>query len=298
MSIVPRNRLASLGMFFLFVVLSQALAAGLQFGLAMSHVIDTNDQSWRPSIFIGWETAAFVASVAVSLLICWLQGRRLRELGYDGTGVVRQILWGSFWGLIAPTALIALIATLGGFSFGTVAMSGQKLALYTVGWLVAFFGVGVAEEAQFRATPQITLGESIGPWPAAIAISTIFALVHYFLKPGENVADALSVGLLGLFMAFTVIRSGSIWYAVGFHALFDYAAMFLYGAPNSGNGGQPVPTKLLTGGYHGPDWLTGGKLGIEASWLVFPVIAALFLGYHVATRRTTSSAPPVGYNLS
>ncbi len=120
--------------------------------------------------------------------------------------------------------------------------------------------------------------------------------MHYFLKPGENLADAFSVGLLGLFMAFTVIRSGSIWYAVGFHALFDYAALFLYGAPNSGNQGQPVPTKLLTGGYHGAARLTGGNLGIEASWLVFPVIAALFLGYPLATRKSAAAAPRLGYN--
>ncbi len=83
-----------------------------------------------------------------------------------------------------------MIAALGGFTFGSVAMSGQRLAMYAIGWLVAFIGVGLAEEATFRGTSQITLGESIGPWPAAIAISAIFGAVHYFLKPGENLADA------------------------------------------------------------------------------------------------------------
>jgi len=283
-------------MFIVFVVFSQLLEAGLQYGLAMSHVIDTSDHSWRPSIFVYWEAAAFLAAVVASLVVCWLQGRRLRELGFAGDGALRQVLWGAFWGLVAPTALVGAIAAFGGFTFGTVAMSGQRLATYAIAWLVAFIGVGAAEEAGFRGTPQITLGETIGPWPAAIVISAIFGAVHYFLKPGENLADAASVTLLGLFMAFTVIRSGSIWYAAGFHALFDYAAMYLYGAPNSGNEGQPVPSKLLTGGYHGADWLTGGKLGIEASWLVFPVIAALFLGYHFATRKAASSPAALGYN--
>ena len=84
--------------------------------------------------------------------------------------------------------------------------------------------------------------------------------------------------------------------AVGFHALFDYAAMFLYGAPNSGNKGQPIPTKLLTGTFHGAPWLTGGPLGIEASWLAFPMIVLLFLGYHLATRRSAASANSLQYN--
>src|SRR5262249_31302372 len=110
-------------------------------------------------------------------------------------------------------------------------------------------------------------------------LSAIFGAVHYFFKPMETVADALSVGLLGLFMCFTVRQTGAIWFAVGFHALFDYAAIFMFGAPNSGNGGNPVSTKLLTGVYRGPAWLTGGPLGVEASWLVFPVIAFLFLGF-------------------
>src|SRR5205085_4807195 len=119
----------------------------------------------------------------------------------------------------------------------------------------------------------LTLGEAIGFWPAAIVLSLIFAAVHYFFKPMENIADAASVGLLGLFMSYTVLRTGAIWFAVGFHALFDYAAIYLFGAPNSGNRGQPIATKLLTGSYHGPHWLTGGPLGVEASWLVFTVIA-------------------------
>jgi membrane protease YdiL (CAAX protease family) len=282
-------------MFLLFVVVSQLLDAGLGYSVDRLHLVDTNDQTWRPSIFILFEDVSFVALILASLIIAFIQRRRLREYGFGLQSAGRQVLWGSLWGLVAPSALIVMIASLGGFSFGTVAMSGQKLAIYTLGWLAAFVGVGLSEEATFRATGQATLGEAIGPWSAAIAISTIFAALHFFFKPGENLADAFSVGLLGLFMAFTVIRSGSIWFAVGFHTLFDYAAIFVYGAPNSGNKGQPVPTKLLTGSYHGADWLTGGKLGIEASWLVFPVIAALFLGYHFATRKPDTQ-PALDYN--
>jgi hypothetical protein len=94
----------------------------------------------------------------------------------------------------------------------------------------------------------------------------------------ENIADALSVSLIGLFMSLNVWRTGSIWFAFGFHAPFDYAALYIFGAPNSGNrGGTPIDTRLLSGTFHGPSWLTGGPLGVEANWLVFPVIALLFL---------------------
>jgi hypothetical protein len=79
--------------------------------------------------------------------------------------------------------------------------------------------------------------------------------------------------------------------AVGFHGLFDFAAIYLFGAPNSGNQGQPIATKMLTGTDHGPQWLTGGPLGVEASWLVFPLIALLFLAFSVAYRPLRYNPP-------
>jgi phosphate/sulfate permease len=41
-----------------------------------------------------------------------------------------------------------------------------------------------------------------------------------------------------------------------------------------------VDTRLLDATFTGPGWLTGGVRGIEASWLVFPVIAMLFAMFH------------------
>ena len=86
-------------------------------------------------------------------------------------------------------------------------------------------------------------------------------------------------------------------FAVGFHALFDYAALYIFGAPNSGNrGGTAIDTRLFSGTFHGPNWLTGGPLGVEASWLVFPVIALLFLFFDRIHRAVRPVESPVGYD--
>src|SRR5436309_1909727 len=47
--------------------------------------------------------------------------------------------------------------------------------------------------------------------------------------------------------------------------------------------------RLLTATFHGADWLTGGKLGPEASLFVFPVIAAMFLAFHVLYRAPSET---------
>jgi membrane protease YdiL (CAAX protease family) len=287
-----RTRLGAFVLFLIFIVLSQLIEWGLGTLALRLHLVDISDRTWRPSLFIAFEGVTALAALGASFAIVAIGRRSMRELGYAGNGAGKLIVAGSALGAAAPMLLIAAIVALGGFTFGAFAMHGTQLAAYTLAWLVAMFGIGLAEELTFRGPAFLLLGETIGLWPAAIVASAIFAALHYFGKPGENLADALSVGLLGLFMAFTVIRTGSIWFAVGFHALFDDVALYVLGAPNSGNhAGEPLPTRLLTGGYHGPAWLTGGKLGIEASWLVFPIIALLFVGFHFATRGSRRRLP-------
>jgi hypothetical protein len=70
--------------------------------------------------------------------------------------------------------------------------------------------------------------------------------------------------------------------------------MFVFAAPNSGNQGLPLEGHLLDVRYAGPAWLTGGPLGIEASVLVFIVIAALFLLFNVRHRQATWPAEERG----
>lgn len=276
-----RTRLNAFLLFILVVVISQVLDGGLSW-LIFDKLLHIKATTWQPSLFIGFESVVAFAVLVASIVVAMIQRRPIGELGYATRNIGRETLAGTLWGLGAVVVLVAGIASLGGFTFGTLALHGSQLAAYTVAWLAAFVMVGLAEEMTFRGPALTLLGEAIGFWPAAGVLSLIFGGLHYFLKSGETIADGLSVTLLGLFLCYTVRVTGSIWFAVAFHALFDYAAIFLFGAPNSGNQGQPVATKLLTGGYHGPLWLTGGPLGVEASWLVFPLIAILFLGMRAA----------------
>ena len=281
-----------LGAFILFVIFVAAMVLVDGLGVTVIkrlHLVDEGSFSFRPALVLAIEGLTAFAALVATLVVMLIGRRSMHELGYGLRDGGTLLAGGSVAGFAAPMLLIAGIAALGGFTVGGLAMHGTQLVAYALAWLVTMFALGFAEELTFRGPGFFLLGEAIGPWGAAAATTALFVLAHAD-KPHENAFDLTSVGLIGLFMAFTVIRTGSIWFAVAFHALFDYVALYVLGAPNTANqGGQPIATRLLTGGYHGPAWLTGGVLGIEASWLVFPVIALLFLGFHLATRRSTGS---------
>jgi hypothetical protein len=142
--------------------------------------------------------------------------------------------------------------------------------------------LGFAEEFLFRGYALKTLADAIHFWPAAIVLSSLFGLMHLFFKPQEDWIDPVSVSLYGIFWCLTLRRTGSLWFAVGFHAASDYTDMVVFAEPNTGNNGQAVPGHLLNVQFHGPAWLTGGPRGTEASLLVFVVLAGLFYFFNQA----------------
>ena len=122
---------------------------------------------------------------------------------------------------------------MGGFSFGTLSLAGAALVKFAVLWAVGFVMVGIFEEFLFRGYVQFTLSDGIGFWPSAVLLSALFGAVHLG-NPGEGWVGALSVMLFGIFSAFTLQRTGSLWFAIGFHAATDYAETFIYSVPDSG----------------------------------------------------------------
>jgi membrane protease YdiL (CAAX protease family) len=71
-------------------------------------------------------------------------------------------------------------------------------------------------------------------------------------------------------------RTGSLWFAVGFHAAWDWGETFVYSVPDSGT---VFPGHLLKTSLHGPGWLTGGVVGPEGSLLCFVVIGVVWVAF-------------------
>jgi hypothetical protein len=233
---------------------------------------------------------AFVAAIA--WIMSRIERRHFSSYGlplFKGAGGL--FVKGVIWGIIPSIVILIPIYLVGGCSFHGFAVRGKDLIYSAFCWALAFVAVGFAEEFLFRGYALKTLGEAIGFWPSAAILSCLFGLVHLIFKPDEGWIDPVSVSLYGLFWSLTLRRTGSLWFAVGFHAASDYTDMIVFAEPNTGNGGKPLPGHLLDVRFHGPDWLTGGPRGTEASLLVFIVLAALFYLFHRAYPPPAQGSP-------
>jgi membrane protease YdiL (CAAX protease family) len=196
---------------------------------------------------------------------------------------------GLLWGLLGSTAVLLMIACSGGASFHGLALRDTPWMLTLAAWAATMLLLGLAEELLYRGYALSTFAGGMGFWPAAVLLSLIFGAVH-LTKPDETVMDIASIVFFGLFWCFTVRRTGDLWFAIGFHAMSDYADLVLYAAPNTGNGGRAVPGHLLDVRYAGPTWLTGGQCGMEASIFSFVAVALMWPLFSVLFGRTRKGA--------
>jgi uncharacterized protein len=220
------------------------------------------------------ELLSLIEVVIATGVMARIEHRRFADYGIPARKAFRRdFQFGLLWGLGSTSLLVGLIAAFGGYRILGLAIHGGAFWYFLALWIIANLLIGFAEEFQFRAYLLATLADGIGFWAATILLSIGFGALHYFLKPHERWEDFASTGLLALFLSLTLRRTGSLAFAIGFHAAFDFANLFVWSGQNAG---EYAVGHLLQTSWPGPQWLTGGLLGPEASRMVFVVIALMF----------------------
>lgn len=243
----------------------------------VSHFYTFSDSGFTPSDILVFKIFDAASLLIISVLLARLEKHRTSWFGLPlNTGAFKLLGMGYLWAAAAVTLLLVIVSFGGGVSFNGFALHGADLWKYLALWLAGTLVAGFAEEMQYRGYALSALGRGMGFWPAALVLSLLFGAEH-LSKPMENVPDILNIVLLGLFVCYSVRRTGSLWFAAGFHAAFNFCALALYGSPNTGNQGLPLENHLLDTHIGGPAWLTGGPQGLEASWLLIPLLAVMFL---------------------
>ncbi len=227
-----------------------------------------------PSDFLFVDTLNFLLVFGAALVMSRIERRAPGEYGLPITEAFGKKFWlGMLLGLVEISLLVGLISAFGGYSFGSLALSSKGMVTWGLLHLALFTAVGFFEEFAFRGYTQFTLADGIGFWPAALLLSLGFGAVHLH-NQGEGPVGAASVALVGIFFAFTLYRTGNLWFAVGLHASFDWGETFLFSVPDSGTVMQGHLSNSI---LHGPKWLTGGTVGPEGSIFCFLTMGLQFL---------------------
>jgi membrane protease YdiL (CAAX protease family) len=222
------------------------------------------------------ETVFLVSAVVPAFALARVEKRSFGAYGLPARQAFGKMFCvGAVWGLAAVTILMLAMHGVGVFDFGHLALHGQRVLKFAVFWGVFFLLVALAEEFYLRGYAQFTLTDGIGFWPAALVLSIAFGALH-FHNQGESMAGIMAAAVIGLFFCLTLRRTGTLWFAVGFHASWDWGETYLYSVPDSG---MLLPGHLLKSSFHGPAWLTGGSVGPEGSALLFVLVALLWIAF-------------------
>lgn len=232
-----------------------------------------------PDVSRLWLQTAAEVGLAVIVLVPALLMARIEDRAFGCYGlplgnVFGRLFWmGALWGMCSLTLLVLALRAAHVFYFGAVALHGVRLLKFAVFWALFFLIVGFYEEFFTRGYTQFTLTEGVGFWPAAILLSLGFGALH-LENPGENWVGILAAMLIGFFFCLTLRRTGNLWFAIGFHASWDWGESYLYSVPNSG---WTPPGHLLHSSLQGPRWLSGGSVGPEGSVFLFVLLALLWV---------------------
>jgi uncharacterized protein len=256
---------------------------GLAFYVTMFYPLQFVASRWAGSLELGasglWsmmleEFGVLVAAVVPALVLARVERRTWGVYGLPARQGFGKLFWvGALWGFAGITLLLATMYGLRVFDVGHLAMHGARIVKFAVFWAVMFLLVGLFEEFLLRGYSQFTLTRAIGFWPSAVVLSCAFGLIH-LSNAGEQWRGLLAAAVIGFFFCLTLRRTGSLWFAVGFHATWDWGETFFYSVPDSGT---VFPGHLLKSSFHGPHWLTGGMVGPEGSVLCFVVIGVVWV---------------------
>ncbi|GAA3749427.1 CPBP family intramembrane glutamic endopeptidase [Terriglobus aquaticus] len=230
------------------------------------------------SSVLAGDYGGFALAALAAFIVSRVERRRFGRygIGLPTAHRIKQFLLGSALGLGALSLLVLVLWKTGHLAFDGVQMHGPAVLQYGLLWFVAFVGVGLMEEFLTRGFVQFTVTRglaglarsaglpyrrsvAVGFWVAAAIFAAVFGLGHTS-NSGESPFGIASTVIIAFVFVYSLWRTGSLWWAIGYHAAWDWAQSFLFGTPDSGLMMQnhflschSIGTVLLSGGLTGPE---------------------------------------------
>lgn len=193
-----------------------------------------------------------------------VEGRPDAEFSWPGAP--SELGRGSATGFVVFSAMTAVVWLLGGITIEGIRGIGKLWSLLTMAILS-----GMMEEILFRGVLFRQLERLTGSWISLILTSALFGLLHIG-NPGATWFSSLAIALeAGLLLGGAFMLTQRLWFPVGIHAAWNFTQGWILSVPVSGG---KAPEGLLLTTRTGPDWLTGGAFGLEASAVAMVVATA------------------------
>jgi membrane protease YdiL (CAAX protease family) len=191
-----------------------------------------------------------------------IEGRPADELGRQG--LWRELGAGMALGALLLVAILGVLAAVGSYRIVGIG-DASRLAKAGAEMLL----VALAEEIVFRGVLFRIPERALGTRVALVLSGVLFALAHL---PNENITvlAVANTAVAGLVFAAAYLVTRRLWLPVGFHFAWNFLSDAVFSLPTSGH-----PAKgLLLGRVSGPEWLSGGAYGVEASAVTLAALAA------------------------
>lgn len=243
------------------VIRALILVAALVLGLGGGSALPTLLHAPASVVMV----SATVGTVVLYLLVVILiEGRRPFELA--------PRRWP---GLLIGLGLGAALFTL---SFGILLAAGayRIAGIHTdlpwaLGLLSLGLRAGVTEEIILRAGLHRLVEQGLGTWGATAVSAVVFGAAH-LTNPDATLWGAIAIAIeAGISFGLLYSLTRSLWVVMGLHAAWNVTQGMIFGAAVSGTG---ETISLFDSVPIGPDLLTGGDFGPEASIVSVLVLVA------------------------
>ncbi len=247
----------------LLLIASFVLALLMYAGAQMAGDISAIDWvNWIIAIAV---SAAMIALYAV--FVQWFEKHPARDIPRS------KLVGDTAKGLaVGAGFMAAVVLVMMAFGLYRITGAGTDRPLAIISAFFLFLYVGVGEEILFRGVLFRWIDEKWG-FVAALTVSALlFGAMHYG-QPGATWWSSLAIAIeAGLLLGAAYKYSGTLWLPIGIHWAWNFVQGNVFGFQVSGgNAGK----SLLQATVNGPDCLTGGAFGAEAS--IITVILGLGL---------------------
>ncbi|MBS0482239.1 MAG: CPBP family intramembrane metalloprotease [Proteobacteria bacterium] len=238
--------------------------------LSLAYVLSAQPAS-RAMPWHGTPLQALVALVGAALgiglykLFCrYVEGVPDFEFPLASAG--RELGAGLLFGFLLFSAMTGVVWLLGGIQFHGVRGMGNLWGMMALGILSGTF-----EEILFRGILFRRIETMLGTW-ASLAITSILFGVGHIFNPGATWFSSFAISVeAGILLCAAYLVTRHLWFPIAIHAAWNFTQGWVFSIPVSGGA---APEGLLITTRSGPQWLTGGDFGLEAS-AVAMVVATL-----------------------